>query len=496
MRKEDIKIEDLLLDDRNPRFGQLYSGNSQADILTYLLDEEDAFSLAKKIADDNLFRMDKPLLVLEQPDGKYLVRDGNRRCAAAKALQDPAHVANFPKLFKVAELPTIVYSQNEAALLNEHVMEIHTTQSVKQWSTIAKALEVLRLSKLNASETELKEFDTNPSALLKVANFYLEAVKIGGEPLKELLRNSGKKGRKWIIFERLFQSSKLCGYSFGTQKDNYDIVISDRPQFEAYIKAVVEYLQLNPGTTHAVVDKVPQQRDFLFNTLGLTDKTVAVSTAGTETSAAPSLFPTLGASTATSTSGTSNITLINGPVSEIPPIAVPTGVSKASGSIPTPIKNMTRTSDLFPGLTYIRPDAPSNLQDLISECKRISFNIEPNKGYPFASMALLRMAFENSLNFVLTATKGKSGPLDKRRGMQSNDKLSTKKTTFTSFITNSGIKRKFESLDLEHFNIVIHSGWPTTNKHIVNCALQVETLVAWMLQDQTAFEAELDSGRL
>jgi len=210
--EKEIALDDLLLDGSNPRFAQLYTGKSQEDIINYLLDEEDARDLAKIIINNGSFRQDKKLWVIKQLNGKYLVRDGNRRCAAVKALQNPKKY-NLSKSLSFTTLPVIIYS-NET-LLTEHIQSEHTSASKKDWSPIAKALEIQRLARAKASRAEMNNIDSEVSRLLKVANFYEKAVAISKDKFRELLRNTGAKGKKLIIFERMFGISSECGYYFG-----------------------------------------------------------------------------------------------------------------------------------------------------------------------------------------------------------------------------------------------------------------------------------------
>jgi len=55
--ESELLLDDLVLDDSNPRFAQLYTGKSQEDIINYLLDEEDARDLAKTIINDGVFKL-------------------------------------------------------------------------------------------------------------------------------------------------------------------------------------------------------------------------------------------------------------------------------------------------------------------------------------------------------------------------------------------------------------------------------------------------------
>jgi len=255
----EVLLEDLILDDTNPRFAQLYTGKSQDDIINYLLDEEDARELAKIIVHNGSFRQDKKLWVLKQNDGKYLVKDGNRRCAAAKALQNPTKYG-LSKSLSFAKLPVIIYD-NET-LLNEHIQGEHTSASKRDWSRIAKALEIQRLGRAKASRADMHNIDSDFSQLLKVANFYEKAVIIGKDKLRELLRNTGTRGKKLIIFERMFGISNECGFFFSGINNLCALNITDKKKFNTYVKNIVDYLYNHPETTHHHVDKKHDQYSF------------------------------------------------------------------------------------------------------------------------------------------------------------------------------------------------------------------------------------------
>src|SRR5690554_2360490 len=84
-----IPLDDLVLDVKNPRFAELYSDSkNEDDLIEYLLYTEAAEEVAKGIVKVGEFYPDKPLWVLKLGE-KYLVKDGNRRCSAVKALQLP-----------------------------------------------------------------------------------------------------------------------------------------------------------------------------------------------------------------------------------------------------------------------------------------------------------------------------------------------------------------------------------------------------------------------
>lgn len=82
-----VSIKDLLLDDKNYRFPFSMVDRSQNAIIKYLLNNEDA----KKIVDSiNAYGYlpNNALYIVKSAEGndKYIVKEGNRRCASVKAL--------------------------------------------------------------------------------------------------------------------------------------------------------------------------------------------------------------------------------------------------------------------------------------------------------------------------------------------------------------------------------------------------------------------------
>ncbi|VFS47441.1 ParB/Srx family N-terminal domain-containing protein [Budvicia aquatica] len=83
--QHDVAIDDILLDHQNPR---IRSGDDQDDCIARVLrKEEQMLRLMASIAVDGLSTM--PILVMPTDDGKWVVKDGNRRITALKLLNKP-----------------------------------------------------------------------------------------------------------------------------------------------------------------------------------------------------------------------------------------------------------------------------------------------------------------------------------------------------------------------------------------------------------------------
>ena len=113
MKISEIDIDKLILNVSNPRFAELYNGSTkEEDLIEYLLYTESGEEIAKAISITKQFYPDRPLWVLE--DGKnFLIKDGNRRCAAVKALRSPKkYRLDLPKL-DLYQLPVLVYTDKK-----------------------------------------------------------------------------------------------------------------------------------------------------------------------------------------------------------------------------------------------------------------------------------------------------------------------------------------------------------------------------------------------
>lgn len=167
---KEVKLDDLVLDKENPRFSELYNGSSkESDIVEYLLFTEAAEELTKAIVDADEFYYDRPLWVFKV-DEKYIVKDGNRRCAAVKALQTPSkYNLDLPR-YEIDKIPVLEY--HNLSELEKRIRLEHTSNLFKKWGRIAKAIEVYRLFKSGSSLESLTEIDSKPKEFIKIGSFY------------------------------------------------------------------------------------------------------------------------------------------------------------------------------------------------------------------------------------------------------------------------------------------------------------------------------------
>lgn len=498
-----VQLQDLVLDKNNPRFAELYSGSDkEQDIIEYLLYTESADEVATAISNANEFYPDRPLWVLKEGD-KYLVKDGNRRCASVKALKHPTKYAlDLPKLvFK--ELPVLVYHNKSD--LDTRIRQEHTSNLFKQWGRIAKALEVHRLYKSGSSPESMSELDSSPKELIKLASFYFEAVKTGGDDFKKLLRTGkGKTGGKTIIFERLFKFRSDCGYTF---KRTNEILIKNQNLFETFIKAMVAYLKDHPDTTSRELDKL--QKSFLdkLEPYGFKIKSIPPSSTSTPTTSGTEEGSGDGNVADSSISGTSAPDNATSPTTakngSTGTETDGTGSTGAGGSRAGTSGGAGRKSVKHKPI-YQRKRIPAPLENLIQECYNLG-----QDNFPNAKTALTRVVFECTLKYIVENTNKANGKAIKTSNHFSLAYKSNKgkdlpytnfdvlKSKFTDLITDTGIRKAFEDFDLQRPHQIIHNynvrAIPTDAKALCDNLIPI---IEFMLQEESELLTSINLTKL
>ncbi|MCE1239764.1 MAG: ParB/Srx family N-terminal domain-containing protein [Azonexaceae bacterium] len=156
----DLSIEDLLLDTHNPR---IRHGADQADCIARLMRDKDALQkLIRDIASKGL--TPEHILVSKAVDGKWRVRDGNRRIASLKLLNRPslaqadAQFANQVAQIAAehqANIPSVVncLACDDEATILDYIERKHTGENAgigqKSWEAM-----LISLFKLEKHETD------------------------------------------------------------------------------------------------------------------------------------------------------------------------------------------------------------------------------------------------------------------------------------------------------------------------------------------------------
>lgn len=493
---KNIKIEDLVLDKNNPRFAELYNGSEkESDIIEYLLYTESANEIAEAISVAGEFYEDRPLWVFKANE-KYIVKDGNRRCSAVKALQLPnKYGLEFPK-FEINELPVLEY-ENLSDLETRIRLE-HNSNLFKKWGRIAKALEIYRLFSSGNSVESLTEIDSNPKDFIKIATFYHEAVKIKGEDFKKLVREGrGKTGGKTIVFERLFKSRASCGYNF--KRTTSEIMIKNNELFKTYINAIVSYLVDNPDTTSRIIDEKGTDNFLLeLKPYGFPpEKSIKSDSHSSTSNSNPKDSDISVNDSSKNNSSISNVTNQSISASDLKPnTSVGTDVSS--------YENKKSRHSVRHKPTLKRKQIPSAIKKLIDEC----YNLDENN-FANAKTALTRVTFECTLKYIIENTNKTNGkPIsssnhfalayrDRKGNALVYTNFSVLKTKFLELITDISIKKAFENFDLQNPHQIIHNyrvgAVPADAKALCDNLID---LLEFMLQEESYLINSLDITKL
>ena len=250
-KAQKINISLLDLDTQNPRFLMLYNdSHSQDDIINYLLKNENALEIVKSIYENKDFFEDSFCYVLEQ-NGRYIVKEGNRRIAALKALAEPSKYLTDLKFerFFVNSVNCLIY--NDVKALNEKIFNRHTQIEVKSWSRLAQGAAIQEYLNKGGKLSDLKYIKDykNVYRLFKLWEATNQIDSEYSNKFKSLLI----EGKRAAIIERFFGREDLLikmGFSFN--KD-LSINISDMNVFTNSIDAFIKWLNpLNTITAHHI----------------------------------------------------------------------------------------------------------------------------------------------------------------------------------------------------------------------------------------------------
>ncbi len=255
--EQKINISLLDLDTQNPRFLMLYKdSHSQDEIIKYLLKNENANEIVKSIIEQDDFRSDSFLYVIQNGE-RFLVKEGNRRLAAVKALQNPEkYLNNKYDKFIINEIPCLVYSDKVA--LDKAVASRHTQIDVKRWSRLAQGAYIYNCIKGGMQLSDLNYLKDYKS-LYKLFNMYLAADNVGyGDQFKKLVLEWDRA----TLIERFFSNHSqkyilpYLGYSVDNKSSQ--IIVFDEELFKLALDNFIAWLDPKNAekiTTQMVTDK-------------------------------------------------------------------------------------------------------------------------------------------------------------------------------------------------------------------------------------------------
>lgn len=462
---KNIKISDLLMDKTNPRFVEMFGDNpAEDDLINYMLKHEKADEIADSILDLGYFHTDEALWVLPSKGGKYVVREGNRRLSAVKALADPEKFfGNKKNQLKLDELPCLVYTDEDA--LDKRIRQRHTGKIIRGWSRLGQA----KYAKMMFDKGKV---DQSP-ILLKLSSIYSAAQGCGmGKKLYGFLESE----KKSAILERFFTPKELlqkyCGFYFSKN----EVKILDEKSFKNFLSALIEYTDRENLTAKDISGD--RKEEYLSEKFGLTPSK----------SASEDQTP-------------SNVNAGNGGIQTGSNISVPAIPGKSQA------KTLAAASTSKRGSVQTRPHPKRkqllpNIRKIIDELYDMDGKKSPNAKYAF-----VRVVFENVLKYVVENThyrdaSGKdillfdSKPLKEAKP---NEKYSytnfTKlKNGFITIVKNKGIENALKNFDLDRMNQVIHNyKSKISDRDAKSECDNLISIIEFLLQEEADLIAELDT---
>lgn len=465
---KELNVSDLILDKDNPRFVEIFKEKpSEEDLIKHMLNHEDAKTIAANIQKEGYFYDDEALWVWKSENGKYVVREGNRRFAAVKALADPNEYfdGNLNKLV-LEKLPCLIYSDEE--VLDKRILEKHTKEDIRRWSRLAQA----KYAKIMYGKGQ----KVRDSKLLKLSSFYTAAQAHGlGKRLYVFLENEGKSA----ILERFFEPANLlkkyCGFYF---KKN-EIEIFDTKAFKKFLNDLIEYTK-NNGLTAKDITK-GNKEEYLSNRFGLPplEESSDAKTSAPSSTIEQSESNDLPCDTATHSEQKNNS------------VAKSQQVSQKRGSV-----------QKYPSIK--RKQLSPNIKKIIDEL----YNMD-GKSFPNAKYSFVRIVFENVLKYVLDETEysdssGKRISLKNTKPMKGGkcqnssgyDNFTNLKDNFANIVIERGVKNALKAFDLNRMNQTIHNCKVKVGE--LDAKTQTDNLmpiIEFLLQEEANLIAGLDTSK-
>lgn len=465
---KNIKVSDLLLDKTNPRFVEMFGENPAEDVLIrYMLNHEKAYEIADSILDLGYFHIDEALWVFSSEGGKYIVREGNRRLSAVKALADTEKFfGNKKNQLKLDELPCLIYTDENA--LDERIRQRHTSEVIRGWSRLAQA----KYAKMMFDKGKV---DQSPF-LLKLSSVYSAAENIGmGKRLYDFLEND----KKSAILERFFAPAELlkkyCGFYFSKN----EVKILNENSFKGFLSALIEYTNRNNLTAKDIYSD--KKEEYLSENFGLTPSNSDSEDSSQDKGDTENSEPQAG--------------------SHIDTPAIPVkSQAKTLGAV-----SVSKRGSVQTGPHPKRKQLPPNIKKIIDELYKLDGKSSPNAKYAF-----VRVVFENVLKYVVENTRysdasgkdillidSKSLKNAKPNGKHPYTNFTLLKTNFTAIVKNKGIKNALNKFDLDGMNQVIHN----YNSKISDRDTKKECdnlipIIEFLLREEADLIAELDTSKL
>ena len=187
---QDVSLNDLVLDNQNPRLPKSLRGSSEEEIIKYMLLDASLIELMLAIGKNDFFPGEQLLVVPIDKSSKYRVIEGNRRLTAVKLLQNPELATiQTSKVEKVIEetdkrpsfIPCLIFT-NESEIHN-YLGYRHIT-GIKEWKLLEKARYLYSIYKDNYKNGNLGNSSKEIAKSIGSRQDYVRRVLVGFELFK------------------------------------------------------------------------------------------------------------------------------------------------------------------------------------------------------------------------------------------------------------------------------------------------------------------------
>jgi len=181
---DNIPLENLFLDDENPRLPKSLQGSSEEDILEYMLLDASLIELMLAIGKNDFFPGEQ-LLVVKRDEVNYTVVEGNRRLSAVKLLNNPELVSIQKTKIQQAideaeyfpnEIPCLIFDSAEE--IHNYLGYRHIT-GIKEWKLLEKARYLFELWRSQYSDLSLNEASKELAKSIGSRRDYVKRILVG-----------------------------------------------------------------------------------------------------------------------------------------------------------------------------------------------------------------------------------------------------------------------------------------------------------------------------
>jgi hypothetical protein len=169
----EIKTENLILDQFNPRLYGESATESQEQIMNKIYQKESIDELASSLAVNGYFQEEPIIVIPEKPDDfdkiditninnfKYIVIEGNRRTTSVKLLLNTANTIvdkDFPKILEgvnLNQIPAIIYKNRDDV---DTYLSVRHISGNRKWDAFAKAKYIFeKVNKINEGTKDVSK---------------------------------------------------------------------------------------------------------------------------------------------------------------------------------------------------------------------------------------------------------------------------------------------------------------------------------------------------